>query len=311
MSYRRKCAKGKDLQLVQKLGKFCNGALGSMPFEPHFAAALLSSLNQHPNLSQNFSQSASLQKVIPSRFVTKSDVLDGAASMKLPLPKYFIDPSECAADFEPREFFHVDEIKGKKDFCCKTLPRCGMTGLFFSREEVVDALDAASGDLGFSSPFWIKEDYEHLRSGYLQLKDGSDAVVVSLTASVCGFEKFQSLLHSSLHPSLRKYVNFKSQLDTKLIDANVPKGMNALTGFISKNPFIHSLPHRGLWISFSQLLHLSNSEILSDSEALSDDTFTLVEVDQLCLYNASQLTVPGRLALKKQKHNSEYLFSPL
>lgn len=305
MSYRRRSPKGKDLQLAQKLGKFCNGALGSMPFEPHFAVTLLSSLNQHPKLSQNFSQSASVQKLIPARFVNKNDLLDGAAPMKLPLPKYFIDPSESAADFEPREFFHADEIKGNDFFCCKTLPRCGMTGLFFSREEVVDALVAAAEDLRFSSPFWIKEDYEHLCSGYLQLKDGSDAVVVSLTASVCGFERIQLLHHSSLHPSLRKYVNSESRLDSKLVDANIPKGMNALTGIISKNPFIQSLPHRGLWISFGQLLHLS------DGEALSDNTFTLVEVDQLCLYNASQLTVPGRLALKKKNHNSEYLFSPL
>lgn len=305
MLYRKRSPRGKDLPLAQKLSKFCNAAVGCMPFEPHFAASFLSNLNQHPNLSKKFFEGASIQKIVPSRLVKKSDLVEGAVSLRLPLPKYFIDPTESIEDFVPREFYHIDEIKPTKDFQCKTLPRCGMTGLFLSREEVVDALVAASEDLGFSSPFWIKENNPLLQSGFISLKDGSDAVVVSLTATIGGVEKLQLIEFSLLHSSLQKYVNLKSGLDLKLVGEDIPKGMNAITGYVSKNPFIHSLPCRGLWISFDQLLYLTGSQTPPDS------TFTLVEIDQFCLYNADQLTVPGRLGLKQRKQNPECLFHPL
>lgn len=305
MAYRRRGPKGHDLQLAQKLSKFCNASAGCIPFEPHFAATFLNNFNEHPDLFKKFSQSATIQKIVPSRMIKESDLVDSAVSVKLPLPKYLIDPTESPDDFVPREFFYHDELKTKKDFQHKTLPRCGMTGLFLSREEVVDALMAASEDLGFSSPFWIKEDYQPLQSGFISLKDGSDAVVVSLTASVAGVEKLQLIDPMSLHYSLRKAVTAKSKLDFKHIDAGIPKGMNAVTGYVSRNPFIQSLPCRGLWISFGQLLYLTCSAVLLDH------TFTLVEIDQLCLYNADQLTVPGRLGLKQRKHVSKSLFHPL
>lgn len=248
-----------------------------------------------------------MQNYVPSWLVRASDINKGVTPIQLPLPKFFVDPDESADDMQPRAFYHVKDLKEEgawkeKDVC---LPRCGMSGLFFSREELIDNLCAAAKDLKYSSPFWIKEDYELLQSGYLELKDGSDAVVVGLTASVAGTDVIRSINSSFLHSSLKKYVS-SSGLQVKSVGKDVPLGMNAITGFVSPNSELQSFPHRGLWMSYEQLLQLSTDA----SATLLEDQFTLVEVDQWSLYNADQLAVPGKLGLKKRK-DSEGIFIPL
>eukprot|EP00796_Vickermania_ingenoplastis_P004177 gene4177-3016_t len=307
MAYRRKSPRAQDLPFAQQLHKFCNAGVGCVSFEPHYAKHLMTHLQESKSL-QNFSVAASLQKMVPARLITKKEVKEGVTPIELPLPKYFIDSSESPDDFEPRAFYHMQDLVTEKEFDKTCFPRCGMSGLFFCREEIMDNLAAAAQDLHFSSPFWIKEDYEPLRSGYLSLKDDSDAIVVSITSSVAGSDLVQRIAAPLLHPLLRKYVSPQSVLNVKAIGDDVPLGMNAISGFVSRNPHIQALPNRGLWVSYDQLLHMEEDKEMDKYT----DTFLLVEVDQWSLYNADQLTVPGRLGLKRKpatKANS--IFTPL
>lgn len=297
MSYRKKIPHAKDLRLHQQLNKFFNASVG-VPFEPHFAKHLME------YAAKSLTQSGARQNFVPMRLVKKGTVKKGVEPIKLPLPKFFIDPSDSPADFEPREFYHSDNLLKDVEFDQKIFPRCGVTGLFFSREEVIDSLLAAATDLNFTSPFWIDENYPQLLSGYVSLKDDSGAILVSVTSSVASIESIKDIDPTKLHPSLSKYQNSKRSLDLSQIEGAVPKGMNIFTGFVSKNSYIQSLPHNGLWYSYSQAINMNLKTVNAD------DFFTLVEVDQLSLFNADQLTVPGRLGLKR-KALSPTLFTPL
>lgn len=304
MAYRRKAPRTQDLPFGKQLMKVRNASVG-LPFDSFYARSLMRSLDADKKGGPNEGNSFDF---ISSRVIGKRDLKAEAQLFKLPLPSVFLDPTENPDALTPRCFYRSCDIKDEIEVQ-QYFPRCGMSGIFFSREEVVDNLCAAAEDMSFKSPFWIKEDYKPLTSGYLSLKDDSEAIVISLTAAVASASVLSDLCHlNQLHPLLKESLKVsKSKIDFKSArGVAVPQGMNAISGCTSSNPFILSLPFNGMWVSYDQVLHL-------DKEAWSSfgDQFTLVEVDQWSLYNADQLTIPGRLGLKKSQTVSESIFTPL
>ncbi|CCW64781.1 unnamed protein product [Phytomonas sp. EM1] len=309
MSYRKKSVPAKELNLLQRLSKLQNTNANNAPFQAHNALALLRQmkLSQRATFDQFVKQATVLN--FYAAHAVRDAVKENSPFYTLPLPQYFISSDDSPNDFEPRKFYHSSSvtISDKKAKSGVYLPRCGLTGLFFNREEVIDNLQAAASDLGFSSPFWIRSDHPALRSGFLTVKDDSEVICISLTAEITPVENVVPFSENLLHSSLRNGAEFLRP------SASIPRGMNSITGFVSRNPFICSLPHRGLWLSRDQLLQHGIS-LRSSKDATSDDeAFTLVETEQWELYNADQLTVPGRLGLKRCVPHDEVvggLFQP-
>ncbi|SYZ69312.1 hypothetical_protein [Leishmania braziliensis MHOM/BR/75/M2904] len=315
MSYRRKALAAKTLTPSQQLGRLCNACSGNLVFQSHNAVALLTQLHRHDRTSYDqFAKNATMQRFVPAWTVQASQEGDTPTRFTLPLPSHFINSGDSADDFEPRAFFLEKALPEDTNIGGRTpvFPRCGHSGLFFAREEVVDNLQAAAADLKFSSPFWLRKNHPGLESGYLQLKEGNETIVISLTASIVGFGDVETIEAAKLHPLLRKAI--KGDINSAgglTVSDELPLGMNALTGAVTKNPFVCSLPNRGLWLSQDQLLHHNIKLSRHIKQAVS--AFTLVEIDQWELFNADQLQVPGRLGLRQSLNlaPNESVFQPV
>ncbi|KAK7198248.1 hypothetical protein NESM_000781800 [Novymonas esmeraldas] len=301
MAYRRKAPAVKNLTPSQQLSKVYNSCAGNLVFQSHNAMALLAQLHKHDRAHYDqFAKSASVQQFVPAWAVQLPSDGEAPVRFTLPLPSHFINADDKASDFEPRAFFlHKSLPKAAAaSTAAPAFPRCGLSGSFFAREEVVDNLQAAAADLKFTSPFWIRREHPGLESGYLRLREGSETIVISLTASVIGLGDVEALEPARLHPSLRDAVKRDAgSADGLCVSEDVPRGTNALTGAATKNPFVCALPNRGLWLSQDQLLQ--HNIKLSPRITQVVGAFTLVEVDQWELYNADQLQVPGRLGLRQ------------
>ncbi|KPA85860.1 hypothetical protein ABB37_00186 [Leptomonas pyrrhocoris] len=301
MSFRRRAPAAKTLSPAQQLGKLCSSFAGNSAFQSHNAMSLLAQLHKNNKTQYDqFVKNATVQHFIPKWAIELSGEAVTATKYNLPLPSHFISPEDTTDDFEPRIFYLEKDVAEVLDNSTKkpNHPRCGHSGLFFAREEVVDNLQAASAELGFSSPFWIHKDHPGLKSGYLQMKDGSESIVISLSASVIGLGDVEAIEEHKLHPSLRGILSRTTSSAGELaIPESVPLGMNALTGAFTRNPFVCKLPNRGLWLSQDQLLH--HNIKLSRRIKQAAGAFSLVEIDQWELFNADQLQVPGRLGLRK------------
>ncbi|EAN89562.1 hypothetical protein, conserved [Trypanosoma cruzi] len=303
MAYRRKAPPVAQLSLFRQLQLMCNATSFGLSFQVHNAQKILDQLKiNNATAYTHFTKNATRQDFFSSRVVTGSGsgaIIRDAPKFTLPLPNYFINPSEKAEDFVPRVFYHASMVKRAAELREQSyMPRCGLTGLFFSREEVVDNLQAAAAELGFKSPFWIRNDHPAL-GNFLELKDGSEAICLSLTAAITGMDSVESFCEDLWHPDLRRAVGSKGRAFGK----DVPLGMNALSGFVTKNPFVQSLPNRGVWISQEQVLQ-NNLQLKKEKSASSNDPFVLVEVEQWEMHNADQLSVPGRLALHRSTTKS-------
>lgn len=305
MSYRRKSPAAKTLSVTEQLNRLCNAAAGPLPFQVHNSIALLEQMKRYQRpLYDKFSKVAAAQSFFPARVVTEG-LLPNPYLFTIPLPTHFISPDDSADDFVPRTFYHATSVEHPDKLAgtprTTYVPRCGLSGLFYTREELVDNLQAAASDLGFTSPFWIRPDHPGLQSGFLSVRDGSESVCISLTASVVSLDEVAAVDPRLLHPSLQKLVSGKSK--SCVATEDIPLGMNALSGKVCANPFVQAMPNRGLWLSHDQLL-LNGLAVRSGREGKGSDTaeggpFTLVEVEQWELYNADQLTVPGRLGLRR------------
>nr|CCC93592.1 conserved hypothetical protein [Trypanosoma congolense IL3000] len=295
MSYRRKASSVIQLSTFRQLQLMCNTEALSLPFQVHNAQALLEQLKaHHPSKYEQFIKNPTPQEFIPCRVICDSDggsVTRGAQIFTLPLPRYFINPADALEDLIPRTFYHSSMARVVADpDVDRYMPRCGLTGLFFSAEEVVDNLQAAAAELNFRSPFWIRTDHPAL-GDYLTLKEDSDAICISLTADIISIEDVESFPTDLLHPKLKQ-----AQISGKRIfSEDVPYGMNAFSGFVTRNPHIQSMPNRGVWLSYRQVLQYS-LQVKKRADPC-ESPFVVAEVDQWELHNADQLTVPGRLAL--------------
>ncbi|RNF04434.1 uncharacterized protein Tco025E_08088 [Trypanosoma conorhini] len=303
MAYRRKSPPVAQLSLFRQLQLMCNATSLGLPFQVHNAQSLLDQLkiNNAATYAQ-FTRNAARQDFFSRRVVGGSSdcaLITDAPTFTLPLPKYFINPSDTAEDFVPRVFYHGSMVKRGAELRDESyLPRCGLTGLFFSREEVVDNLQAAAAELGFKSPFWIRNDHPAL-GNFLELKDGSEAICLSLTAAITSIDNVESFHEDLWHPVLRQAVGSKGPA----FGDDVPLGMNAFSGFVTKNPFVQSLPNRGVWISQEQFLQ-NNLQLKRKACASPGNPFVLVEAEQWEMHNADQLSVPGRLALQRSVDKS-------
>ncbi|KEG10569.1 hypothetical protein DQ04_03551000 [Trypanosoma grayi] len=298
MVYRRKAPPAAQLSTLQQLQLLCNATAAGLSFQVYNAQALLSQFKIHnPTTFEQFTKNATRQEFFSSRLFDGSRdgaLMTGAPAYALPLPKHFIDPTEAAESLVQRVFYHGSAVKSASELRGGSyFPRCGLTGSFFSREEVVDNLQAAAAELEFKSPFWIRSDHPAL-GDFLHLKDGSEAICLSLTAAVVSLEDVGPFDEELLHPLLRR----ACRPNGRIFEKDVPLGMNALSGFITKNPFVQQLPNRGVWLSQDQVL-LNGLQLRKKKGASSDNPFVFVEVEQWEMHNADQLTVPGRLALHK------------
>lgn len=226
-----------------------------------------------------------MQGFVPARCV-RGAVHADVPIYSLPLPQYFVNPEEKPEDFVPRQFYHCSAVPGYNQ-PSSYHPRCGLSGLFFSREEVVDNLQAASTDLGYKSPYWISAQHPGLTSGFLRVRDGSESICISLTANVVASSDVEAGVPLRLDRTNRCTWDNKQGSPT-----GIPSGMNAITGTVSKNPFILKLPDSGSWLTEEQVQQ-------HNLTLRKGTTYTLVEIDQWELLNADQLVVPGRLGLKK------------
>ncbi|ORC84716.1 uncharacterized protein TM35_000421740 [Trypanosoma theileri] len=297
MAYRRKSPPAAQLGALRQLQLLCNVTAMGLPFQAHNAQVLLDQLKVHNTVTfQQFTKKPIREEFFSSRVVDdckESALIKGAPEFTLPLPKHFIDPSENDENLVKRAFYHVSMIKKVGELQSDSYtPRCGLTGLFFSREEVVDNLQAAAKDMGFKSLFWIRSDHRAL-GNFLQLKEGSEAICLTLTAAVISVEDVEPFPEDLLHHSLRQ----STESNRRVFGKGVPRGMNAFSGFVTKNPFVQNLPNRGVWISQEQFLQ--NNLQLKKKLTSCENPFVLVEIEQWEMHNADQLTVPGRLALHR------------
>lgn len=323
MSYRRKAPATKTLSVTQQLNRIRNAAAGPLPFQVHNSIALLEQMKQFQRpLFDKFSKEATSQMFYPARAVSEG-LLPNPHLFTIPLPEYFINPSDTADDFTPRTFYHASSIEHAEKLARSPqvayAPRCGLSGLFYTREEVVDNLQAAAADMGFTSPFWIRADHPGLQSGFLSVREGSETICLSLTASVVSLDKVPIVDAKLLHPLLRSTVSAKTK--QCVAPESIPLGMNAFTGKLCANPFVLNMPNRGLWISHDQLLchNLSLAHSTDSGDRVRADgagaaaPFVLIEVEQWELFNADQLTVPGRLGLRRAVNyaQSDEVFQPV
>lgn len=306
MSFRRRASATKTLLPAQQLGKLCNGVAGNAAFQSHNAISLLAQLYKNDRAQYDqFLKNATAQRFIPKWAVDSAVEQASVKKYTLPLPTHFIDPKDTADNFEPRVFYLEKDVADQLGTSRTklNLPRCGLSGLFFAREEVVDNLLAASAELGFTSPFWIRHDHPGLKSGFLQVKDGSESIVISLLASIIGLGDVENFAEQKLHPSLRGTLLRASTPGAALsVPDTIPCGMNALTGTVTRSPFVCRLPNRGLWVSQDQLLQ--HNIKLSRCIKQAGSAFSLVEIEQWELFNADQLQVPGRLGLRRSLGSS-------
>ena len=239
-----------------------------MPFQAHYAL-LLNAI--HPAVSSYIP--CDVVKQLKLKVLKPSDT---PRVFSLPLPEHFMN-SFSAQCMQPRCFFAACEyesppreqnVPAKNDTakssppsgasvsatpstqCGSYRPRCGLTGNFFCREELVDLLTCAASEYRFSAPFWIRENHPELTSGYLKLKPTMEPVVICHTAFVFTRDQLeQKSLDALLHP------NYKSEKAAR-------PGMNMLTGNVCLNPFLQTMGGTGTfqgvqasgWITLEQLI---------------------------------------------------------
>ena len=198
-------------------------------------------------------------------------------------------------------------------------PRDGLHGLYFRREEVVDNLLVAAEEMKLNSPFWIRSNHPQLGK-FLLLKQNSDQVVVSLTSTVFSIEDIEAVPPPLLHWSIQSSATSLSNASHQYNLSNTIRGMNALTGVVSQNPYImEQLKGNGVWVSLDQIvahnLQLKRRDTMGATKRGLDPSISrlfdaefaacviemgkLVELEQWELYNGDSLQVPGRLALKQ------------
>jgi hypothetical protein len=177
--------------------------------------------------------------------------------------------------------------------------RCGETGKFFSREEMVDALLYHAALKQYRNPFWISLSHPKLKSGFLELKPESKPCLVQSVALVFPASRIPikgaDEPRSYLHPA---WIEKKTR----------QPGMNAFTGAVAENAALRTGDFAEGWVTLDQLL-MAGMQIPRDtSKAVTrEDAFGVDEpcldggvfaiVQELALYNADQLEKPGRLAL--------------
>ena len=189
------------------------------------------------------------------------------------------------------------------------LPRCGVSGQYFSDEEVAEALLTHAIQNAFSSSFWIRPDHPDIQRGFLELKPGSVPVTVSTIAVV--------------YPASRLAVPPASR------SATAAPNENALSGFVSHNPIFEQQAElkssSSGWVTLDQCvrhsLMLKPAAAGSSSDGKQDETKArwsldgglFIEIERFQLHNASELVTPGRLALKSAATSSTPIaeFDPL
>jgi hypothetical protein len=203
-----------------------------------------------------------------AREVVKASVRPSAAPLMLSLPKYFLNPNEDVSGITPRSFYHHTDLAtvtpiadliatggaaapsqmtafGEKPRY--PWPRCGESGLFFKREEIVDNLTQASIALQFQSPFWIPESHPQLNK-FLQLKPDSQPIVISVTSRIAPVEVVQTLPPQLVVSALKgvKYQSLKASDKASPFDkAMVPTGTNIFTGEALANPYVSGTTKSG------------------------------------------------------------------
>ena len=215
-------------------------------------------------------------------------VKSGASAIDLKLPSVGFDGNPMPSDILPRQFYLSSDLDGA-DFTAAALssaetplktPRCGLTGLFFTREDVVDNLMLASLEMKFGSPFWIRDNHPEL-GRFLELRQNSSGIQLAITAAVVPLDKIQTFPQNLMHSSV--------------VSKSAPRGANALTGVVPPNRwFTENGP--ATWISLDQM---TRHGLRLKSAANLIEAATLVEVDRWVLFNSDQLVVPGRLSLNR------------
>jgi hypothetical protein len=213
-----------------------------------------------------------------------------AQPVTLPLASVGYDGGPLPADSCPRQFYLQSDIESPDVDALATAdeplapPRCGLTGKFFTKEEVSDNLSMAALEMKFASPFWIRDTHPQLGK-FLELRDKSAGIELSVTTSVASLDNVVTIPEVLLHPSV--------------VAGKAPRGANALTGLVPLNKwFAEQGPP--LWLTLDQMARHS---IAFKSQALQSDV-KLVQIEQWLLYNAEQLVVPGRLSLTRSVKGS-------
>lgn len=231
-----------------------------------------------------------------AKTVVKASLTSSATPTPLALPKFFLNPNEDTAGIVPRTFHHhsdfitvtpVEELFSTGGAAAPSQvtqfgekprypwPRCGLTGLFYRREEIVDNLTQAAIALQFQSPFWIPENHPELGK-FLQLKPDSQPIVISITSRVAPVEVVKILPPQLIAAPFKgvKYQNLKPKDKTSPFhNAKVAPGANIFTGEVSQNPYLcgttpspafqqHevlrgadlAVNNRGIWISLDQFV---------------------------------------------------------
>lgn len=304
MVYRRKALPICTGTIEQQRGRLCNAYAHSLPFQAHNALALHEQMvSADAEQHKKYNERATTHHFIPARLLKQKKIRANGSTFTLPLPEHFIDAKDKVEHFEPRKFCHISAID-QADLDGAYLPRCGSTGLFFVREEVVDNLQAAALDLEFTSPFWLRSDHRSLQSGFLKIKDGCEPIVISLMTSVVGIQNIELSDPLLLHTSLRTMLQSgQKPIGVDRCEERIPRGMNAITGFVSRNKFVQNMPLHGLWVSLDQIIQHGVKSVSPTKSMI--DAATLVEIDQWALYNADQLVTPGRLALRQSISESD------
>mmetsp|Transcript_56640 Transcript_56640/g.64922 ORF Transcript_56640/g.64922 Transcript_56640/m.64922 type:complete len:399 (-) Transcript_56640:61-1257(-) len=206
---------------------------------------------------QHFFCSAAFAKEVLS-----ASVADFQVPTPLSIPKYLLDPLS-ADDMVPRSFLHHSQLLCIKPFedlvrpggegspVVKTkfgdkprfpAPRCGLTGLFYSREDVVDNLIQASIALQFNSQFWIPQDHPQL-GNFLKLKEGAAPIALPLFARVAPIDVVkvvpQPLVYEPLKVVSSSTFHTANKARTSPYqNANVQTGVNIFTGKPSVNRYL-------------------------------------------------------------------------
>jgi hypothetical protein len=192
--------------------------------------------------------------------------------------------------------------------------RCGESGKFFSREEIVDALLSHAAEKQFKNPFWITPQNKRLATGFLELKAEQRPILAAASALVFPASRLPS--EGAAEP--------RALLNSAWLDsAKRMPGMNAFTGLVSENPALSQGEFKDGWVTLDQLM-ASGMQICRSSSStdvtLSEFAFNepsldggkIVVVQELALFNADQLEKPGRLALITDGDTrSGDLFQPL
>jgi hypothetical protein len=285
-----------------------------LPFQTHHAQFLLDEAKRcTPKEYAKFLENPQRNLTFASKeFVdTRLKAPVDAHEFTLPLPKHMINPKEAPEDVLQARTFRVvpfsaevkkliEKLEGESKFIYPW-PRCGETGIFFRREELVDNLCQAAVELRFASPFWIRNTHPQLGK-FLLLKEGSLTISISCTAAVTPISSLASVPYTLIHPKLQnqKFLNQQAGATTPespYNTAQVPRGFNAFTGSITANHWVvEQMPDNGVWISHEQFVE---HNLLLRPGLTEATAFTEVEIDQWLFHNADQLVTPGRLALAK------------